>query len=985
MIFVIFFFVSSSWGNQGSVDILVSDQGVPKLDFSIFIDGESFTTDDMGFASADLDKGKHHIQFESQGHKKVIPFEVSSGERTQLLINIFGEQMTHDITEPVVKDIKTLEDIKEHGELELLVRSVNGQPLSGVRIFAKGVVIHHSTDRRGVVKLKLPVGTQVVSLTHPKFSTQVLRDIKISKDVLLNKRVELTPSGLVLEDFIVLAPNLKGSVQALIEVRRKASHVADVMSAEQMAKTGDSDAAGSLKRVTGLTLKDGKYVYIRGLGERYSTTLLNGINLPSPDPSRRVIPLDLFPTQFLDSMVIQKSYSPEQPGEFGGGVVMLRTKSMPEKFFAKIGVSQSQNSNDGKMLSYQGGSQDWLGVDDGRRKFPETLLRPGADLQQLKTKLPGTLMEQKNETLPELSLSVGDVWKFKKIKIGYTVSGVYKDDINFREETRGRYRQQEGSFVQEDDLTRELTTKEKVVGGIFGNQIQLFKNHKVSTNYINIRNTTDYVEVLQGKNSEENTVKQVGVEFAARTLETLLLQGESLIEEVGGLKLSWYFADSKARRDEPSRMRASYSPNAAGDFVFKVDDGLNLRYYDLQEKARDLGLSTSLPFPWFYKRQGLAKFGISHTDKSRQSSMQRFGLGQNATACTGDMTQSPDNILEQCPDSFSFFNRTLSTDNYKAAQTLKAYFFTTKWPLLNNLELSTGMRFEESLQDVETVSPFEKQNISTQLRTRDWLPGSALTWKVNKKIQTRLAYSETISRPDLRELSNTLWQDFDTGYDVQGNPSLEATIIKAYDARWEWYFAAKENLSFGVFYKDFKNPIEQVFTSGSDPRISYFNVNKAQIYGGEIEFSKRLNFITKWLRRFSLSGNYAYIFSDVDIGDIKNSENTERNRPIQGQSNYTMNILLDYDHERIGLNASFAYNVYGKRIAYMAPDGMPNIWERPFNQLDFVLKQQMTKTFNIAFKFKNILNPRAKFVQGGQEWLGYKKGQTYQLGLSMAL
>ena len=199
----------------------------------------------------------------------------------------------------------------------------------------------------------------------------------------------------------------------------------------------------------------------------------------------------------------------------------------------------------------------------------------------------------------------------------------------------------------------------------------------------------------------------------------------------------------------------------------------------------------------------------------------------------------------------------------------------------------------------------------------------------------RFAYSETISRPDLRELSDTLWQDFDTGFDVQGNPSLRATVIESYDARWEWYFSPKENLSFGLFYKDFLDPIENVFTAGSDPRISFFNVNGAVLYGAEVEISKNLGFLASWLSAFTVSGNYAYLVSDVVLGDIQNSEARESRRPLQGQSEYTTNFLIDYESQRLKMNASLAYNVYGKRIAYTAPDGLPNIWELPFPSVGF--------------------------------------------------
>ncbi|MCJ8277339.1 MAG: TonB-dependent receptor plug domain-containing protein, partial [Bdellovibrionales bacterium] len=360
---IIFVLLMSSLaqGSQGHVDVLVSKDGMPLENFSIKIDGKALKTDEIGFATTKVKTGiPHKLSFVENEKSKEISFDVVENERTQLLVNILGDSMLHDLIEPEKVSKKAFEEgVQETGTLNLVVKSINGSPVSNARIFVKGTGITERTNSKGMAQIKVPVGELTISLSHQKFSTQIERKIKVEKNQSATKNVALTPTGLVLEDFVVLAPSMKGSIEALIEVRRKSSNLADVMSAEQMAKTGDSDAAGSLRRVTGLTLKDGKFVYVRGLGERYSATLLNGVALPSPDPSRRVIPLDLFPVQFLDSMVIQKSYSPDMPGEFGGGTVMLKTKSIPDKFFLKTSFSQTHNSNVSTVNSYQSSPTDW--------------------------------------------------------------------------------------------------------------------------------------------------------------------------------------------------------------------------------------------------------------------------------------------------------------------------------------------------------------------------------------------------------------------------------------------------------------------------------------------------------------------------------------------------------------------------------------------------------------------------------------------------
>ncbi len=972
------------WAEQGAVDVLVSEGGLPKENYEVMIGTKKLQTDDFGYVTLALEPGEHFLNIKDGETYKNIAFRVEADERTQLLVNIFSQGIVSDLSEPTQKLKKVTDPNVVLGELNLKVLSVNGEPVAGAKVYARGTAVTGSTSRTGSLVLKLPKGEQVISVTHPKFSTQVVRNIEIQKDQPELRTVELTPTGLVLDDFVVLAPNLKGSIQALIEVRRKASDVADVMSAEQMAKSGDSDAAGSLRRVTGLTLKDGKYVYVRGLGERYSSTLLNGVALPSPDPTRRVVPLDLFPVQFLDSMVIQKSYSPNQPGEFGGGVVQLQTKSMPDKFFLKTSISDTVNSNTGNMVGNASGSLDWLGVDDGGRKAPEGLdENPRLILNNNRH----ALEPLDYRTLRDFSFSMGDSWKMGPIKTGFTLAGLYKDNINFIEEERNRYAKPEGTLQREDNYIRERTQEERTVGGILGHHLKFKKNHSLTTNYINLRNTTDYVAVMEGENAEGNRIRQTEYEWAARTLKTFMLQGEHKFPVANDIKARWHFAESHARRDEPNRATLRYSPDSDGNFAYNPQDNTayERRYYDLQERADDFGFSLESPFPWFYKRKGQIMVGVTRTRKNRVSGMRRFALDPSGETCSADPTSNFDNILSECEDAFIVVNTTRPTDNYLASQLLTASYFKTEWPLLKSLSLTTGMRFEDSTQKVDTVSPFGNDAISSELKTTNWLPGTSLTWKMNKKMQARLAYSETISRPDLRELSDTVWQDFDNGFDVQGNPQLKATVIESYDARWEWYFATRENLSVGVFYKDFTNPIESVFTAGSASALSFFNVSSATLYGAEIEMSKNMGFVSSWLRRISFSGNYAYIFSNVELGDIQNSEGIETNRPLQGQSNYTANFLLDYEHEPYRLNASLAYNVYGKRIAFTAPEGLPNVWELPFHQLDFVIRKKIGSNFSLQGKIRNILNPRVRLEQEGETWQAYRKGQSYTIGVGMEI
>jgi len=981
---------------QGRVDILVSDLGSPKDGFFLKIDGKPVKTNKDGFVSQKLNSGSHKVQWVLSGKVSEVPFSVVTGERTQVLINLLTGAA--DLTEPPRESQAMAEANGPKGKVQGEVRSTTGELLKGVRIFVKNTSTDAVTTGAGRFRLQLPVGQHTLSLTHPKYSTEILRSIEVKEDATSKVEAKMTPAGLVLDDFVVLAPRVGGSIEALIEVRRKSTEVADVMSAEQISKTGDGDAAGSLRRVTGLTLVDGKYVYVRGLGERYSSTLFNGISLPSPDPFRRVVPMDIFPVQILDSLVIQKSFSPDMPGEFGGGTVVLNTKSLPDKFFAKVSLSQSQHSGAGRVRTYESGSRDWLGTDN-RRAMPSSLEQGAGDPNVFLDRNRHQITEEGPETLPELSLAFGDGWKMRPIRLGYTVSAAYKDEVQGNRENRNRYIGQDGGGLRKDEtFRREKFEKTRNLGGIASVSATAYKHQKINTTYALLRKSTDYVAEMEGVNEEGNRVRQTDREWAERELRSLMIQGENKIPGLRFIDWGWHYADSSASRYEPDKVVDLYTSNGNGSYNFAgINDRASYqrRFFDLRDKAQDLALHADGDFPWFYGRKGNIELGVGSVNKRRQSAMRRFVTaakndgGVFNSQSQFDGSEGLDQLIGQCQFQgercFEVTEATRNTDRYTADQSLQSYYFKTQWPLLRSLKLSTGMRYENSIQRVETLDQFKDESVMTRLQTRNWLPGSVLTYGISDKMQVRLAQSETVSRPDFKELSQSLWRDFELGYDVEGNPSLQSAVISAYDLRWEWYFALKENVSFGVFYKEFENPVEQIFTQGSDPRITFVNALRAENLGAEIELSKNLGFIGSWLNKFTLSGNYAWIQSEISLENAGQADLASPTRPLQGQSNYTANLLLDYAHEPAKLNLSLAYNVYGKRIALLDPNGNPDIYEQPFHQVDFVASKSLSQKITMRAKIGNLLNSKARFTQGGNLWRDVEKGMNFSIGIGMEI
>lgn len=989
-------FCARSWAEEGSLSVLVYSESKPLAGFTLVLDGEEkITTNQDGFVQKALSPGVHKLQVELGGEVQETPIEISTGENTQVILNILNEQLAWSQFAPerILTD-ENNEDIPRGTLKGKILSAGDSQVIVGARVFVKGQPQSAVSDAKGNFSLSLPAGKYDLSVLHKNYTTETFQNIEIQVDQVRKQTLNLTPAGLELEDYLVLSPRMSGSVEALIEVRKNSASVADVMSAERISKTGDSDAAASLRRVTGLTLVDGKFVYVRGLGERYSNTLYNGVVLPSPDPSRRVVPLDLFPTSVLDSLVIQKSYSPDRSGEFGGGSIFLQSKSFPEKFFFSTSVSESfYSKNDGTVLSYEGGSQDWMGKDDGTRGLPDGLAfdRPstGKALQSFKNI--HDVKEVSSETPPSFQIAAGNGHRLGDVKLSYLGSLMYSDDWREYDEEQYKYI---SNGEQVENYAKAKNQRTIKTGALFGLGAGWTKNHSLKFDYLFVQNTTNEISVTQGNNYENEDIRDTLLEWTERELQNGIVSGEHRIPKISRAQLKWHISKSQAQRYEPDRRSYRYILNDGRYEFFGFSEvtaeAYQRRFSKLKDEASDIGAELRLPFKlWESPVFNEVSVGYNRVVKDRNSQVRRYSLTKGGTdpASVGlEATDSLDTIVNRCfdPDCFQYIDDTRETDNYKADQVTDAWYLNSKWVPTPSLQLHAGVRQEYSRQEVTSFVLFQPESTPTisRLETWDTLPAAAATWKLTEKMQIRAAYSETVSRPDFKELSNTIWRDDERGYDVKGNPDLKAATIQNYDLRWEWYFDRKDNVSLGVFYKDFDSPIEDIFNGQSDPVLTYDNAKAAQNLGFEIEWSQGLNVISPLLNGFSFSTNYSYIQSKVQLDNLDQAVLTSKERPLQGQSPYVINAMLDYEKEKWGTNMSVVYNVFGKRISEVGTYGFQDIYEQDFHQLDFIWSQKLSDNFSLKFKIQNLLDETSEFRQGELLTRRIDKGQTYSAGVS---
>ncbi|MEX1221063.1 MAG: TonB-dependent receptor [Idiomarina sp.] len=816
-----------------------------------------------------------------------------------------------------------------------------------------------------------------------------------------------------IEEVVTTATRLQGSAAAVVEERKAQAFVADILGSEQISRTGDSDAASALRRVTGLTLVDGKFIYIRGLGERYSSTQLNGAQVPSPDPTRNVIPLDMFPSSIIESLSVQKSYSADMPAHFGGGNVDIRTTSIPaeEVFNIQLGTGwNTENSSDG--LTYDGGN-DWTGSDDVRalpQNFLEALATYGAvnfndiadyeGISQDEARLVNRdLMNSLNtdydvyadSIAPEVkaSVSYGDRYEFgSDWAVGFLAGVDYDRSTDNSDEQRRVLGFAGDSLVNQFQSESQITTHSVELSGMFSLGLEYGNNHKLETTTLFLRDTQDRIE--QGITETIDTIGEqdlaffdTDIRYEERELLSNQIRGSHMFPEYMNIALDWQYTEATARRDAPGNV---FTRQGADADLGEVAENLNyqrsrnaaiLEFQNLEDEVQSYSADVELPL-YFGGDELVLSGGGEVMKKGRQSYGRRFGFSTEGTPFDQltnvefsdlfgpDSVNNPDNNLQ------IFGAPTLTDPNYLAAQQIEAGYgmfdYTTdKW------RLNAGARWEQYSQVSAQIDLAESTiigDIANTSRTEDdWFNSLAFTYFLNDEMQLRFGYGSTTVRPDLREITEVIFIDPLTSDKVRGNPELASSDVQNFDVRWEWYMPSGDNLSVAAFYKDLDKPIESVEAKAtdSDRVITFLNGDAGEVYGVEFEFLKDLSFVTSGL---FTTGNLTLSDSEITISNTGSVELTNNKRRMTGHSEYVVNLQLGYDSVNGEHSGSLVYNVFGERIAFAGSvfggQGIDDAYEQPFHSLDAVYTWYPDFNSNVKLKLQNLLGEDIEIEQNGQ-------------------
>ncbi|MDJ0652692.1 MAG: TonB-dependent receptor [Xanthomonadales bacterium] len=1006
---------SPLWAEDARLSLFVFQGGLPQGDIAVTtVEGEVGVTDDRGALFFSLPAGQRELVLSRQGIELLrLPLNLVDGELGQILVTLYP-----DGSPPrVIVDSSNQGNVSagdssagtdrmlmegDPGSLTGRVFSAeSGEAVSGARIFISGTPLDLRTSEEGQFQVELPPGVYSISVMHGEHATLTQDGVQVFSEETTPMEIELVPAGLELPEFVVLEPFVEGSLASVLEEQRMSSGVANVLGAEAISRAGDSDAAGALKRVTGLTLVDGRYVYVRGLGERYSSALLNGANIPSPDPTRRVVPLSLFPADILASVLVQKSYEASMPAEFGGGVINLRTTGIPESTYFKVGFSTAWHDqstwDDG--ATYTGGDDDFLGKDDGTRRFPNPDFEIGERTGQ---QLPRIYNARNRELDPDSSMSVTGGWRgdWDSFSLGAVAVYAYDQSWRNREEVRNSYfafeRDGEIQLTPSTSFDLDITRRFVNITNFLAGGIEIGDDHAVSLAVMRLRDSEDEVRVDRGIEVEGDFIERTQLEFQQRQLNALQLNGTHTIPRLSNLELSWLYSDADTVRDAPDTRDYRYTEVDDGVFRFNLSADGNARFYsDLEDQAENMALDLRLPLAWENWSLALAA-GYNTVEKSRDSFIRRFRYECRERSCRDRelLLQDLESILLPIniqPDGgFRLVERTLSTDTYFANQDIEAEYLSVDATIRNKLRLYLGVRHEVFDQSVVTFDRFNTSNLEESVvQTDEYYPGVSATWNFSDATQLRFSYSETTTRPEFREASTSLYTDPELDIVISGNPELIPVDITNYDLRWERYFDTINNISVALFRKELQNPIELIFEGGSAQRTTVDNVESAEINGLEIKFYRSLEplrrwkwFDRDWVDQIYLAGNYSYIDSSIEITEEQRGRLTNTDRELQGQSPYVFNLQVGYDNEDRGIKATLLYNVFGERISFVGAQGNPDIFEEPFNQLDFVYSQDFFDgQMKLGIKARNLLDEEVEFTQGDEFTRIYKKGREFSVGL----
>lgn len=886
-------------------------------------------------------------------------------------------------------------------------------PLTGANVLVEGTSRGAATDLDGVyVIFNLSPGTYKVHFTMLGYET-LERDLTVPEKGDVTVDVELASSAVELEAVTYVAGGEAGSQERELQERLSRNSITDAVSKEVLRKLPDPDVANVVRRATGVSVEKGDPI-IRGLGVRYSKVTLNNASVAGTEPNRSAVSLELFPASLMSQVTINKSYLPDQNGEFAGGTVNMNTFELPSSLNLSASVSSGYNSQTTfqPFQTYQGGKLDWLGFDDDTRAMPDVVAATddklvssglsgdyGYSPDELKVfgkSFENVWSPQKATARPNqsYSLSVGNRLNAFGFPMAFLVTGVYGNSSKYENGPRNVYKAggAPGEVTNWHSYTYDTYQKAVRLGSMLALKFYPHELHNLNLNVLYSRDVTDEVRLLQGYNDDKGAnIKDTRLRFLAEQTLTTQFFGHHALPDVANSTLDWQVTWSRGTRDEPDTRETLYQEDPGTGVYFWAEEsqsGSHL-FNSLVDNSRSGSVDWTLQ-PGIDNMK--IKTGAAGTYRTRDSNYRKFRFFPTSgfegasdydyLAQTPEVIFAPENIN---PFGWEINEYTRPNDSYTASQTLMAGYAMVETNVSPRLFVAGGARVESSKQEADGYQPFVPLSAADQIfsiiETTDVLPALTLKYRVANRMNLRLAASQTVSRPDFREMSAFEYTDFVGGYAVIGNPELKRALIQNYDLRWEMVHGVADLAAVSVFYKNFENPIETVLQNTAQIRISYDNALAAHNYGIEFEVRQNLDLLSDRMRTFTITSNLSLIQSEVDLREGSGIQ-TSNKRPLAGQSPYLANVGISWVHPTLGTQVSAFYNTFGERISSAGANELPDIYEQPHADLDVTASHPINRNLKLKVGARNLLNSQVRFEQGGKVTWAYYRGRTISVGLS---
>ncbi|MGM0563464.1 MAG: TonB-dependent receptor domain-containing protein [Pseudomonadota bacterium] len=992
----------------GEVVFYVSEEGVPVNDVAVSLNGERQLVGSNGFAVFDADAGEHQAEFTQLGQwVGEVGFELVPEQNAEVQVELIAGEAMADVQTYV----PGAEEEPALGQVTgMMVSAETGGAVVGARVSVGDGVTAVETDEDGFFSLELPRGSYDLTVAHPEYGNRDVDGVQVISNVSsqLNLTMSMSGDG-VIEEVVAVGSYIPSTATAS---ERDSSAVLDAIGAEQLSRFGDSNAASALKRVAGVSVEGGRYAVVRGLNPRYNTVLLNGANIPSSDPSRRVTPLDTFPSAVINNLSVQKSGSPNMPSDSTGAVINVGTKNFPAEAEREISLSL------GGTLGLTGKSRnlgpdesgDFWGMGISERDVPGSVAefervsqsgeilpnseREALDLQAGKALVAQPVDVSSQTVSPDVSLEYtqGNSYQKEIGELGYKVTFKYKNE--WEQEENGKdisYRlanAQSGELAEtfNYDYTRTLNNIDVGTSLSLG---LITGAHEWTSDTMILRQSTAETEIQSGFETEQSRDRR---DYLTAWYERQLLvqqfRGRHDLYEWAESEAQWRLTFANAALDMPNR--ASYSfqrlQGQTGPFELRTST-VDKTYSEIDEDSLDFGLDLSTLVFAGDEIMARARYGVSAFERDRDATNLRFGYGSSFPTQDSESFRVDENINQQSIEDgdYRIVSKTQPSDIYQANWEYMAWYLGGDIDFGTTFKLSGGLRFEDSTIEVDTAEPgfsFAAVNSDPSLQAKglsedDDTYGSITgTYYATESTQYRLSFYQTINRPDFRELAEAQYVDIETGDTINGNSDLESTLVDNFDFRVEHYFSETESMSLALFHKSIDQPIEKTVALGSSNNyfFTFENAEDGTASGLEIDFRKEFDWGNNML---FVGGNASFIDSEATV-DVDTEVRVQR---LQGQPDSLFNLQVGLDEFEAGREYTLVYSREGESVDSVSQRGVDNVTREARGELDFRFKQLVGDSLQVTAEIENITDEKVERKIGNNLFDRYEKGVALSFGM----